>query len=186
MISPPYVHNQGEQYAVQPRRRAQRVACAAQTAPPPASRSSLAVSLPWHGWVALYCDAIYRKAYVTESASARDPRDLLPLTPPMFHIMVALADEERHGYGIIKDVTARTAGDVTIATGTLYGIIKRLLADGLVVESQRRPPAAHDDERRVYYRLTPFGRRVVAAEIERLESAVRSARGTRTLRKVPV
>jgi DNA-binding PadR family transcriptional regulator len=101
----------------------------------------------------------------------------------MFHVLVALADEERHGYAIIKDVAARTSGEVKIATGTLYGIIKRLLAEGLAVESKRRP-AESDDGRRIYYRLTAFGKRVVAAETERLEAAVRSARATRMLRKV--
>jgi DNA-binding PadR family transcriptional regulator len=117
-------------------------------------------------------------------ASERDPGDLLPLTPAMFHVLVALADEERHGYAIIKDVSMRTTGRVELGTGTLYGIIKRLLADGLVVESKRRPPADQDDERRRYYRLTPFGRRVVLAETARLEEMVRAARSTMVLRKV--
>jgi DNA-binding PadR family transcriptional regulator len=113
----------------------------------------------------------------------RDPIALLPLTTAMFHVLVALTDEELHGYAIIKDVSARTSGTVELGTGTLYGIIKRLVAEGLAVESSRRPAAAEDDERRRYYRLTPFGRRVVTAELERLESMVRTARGTRSLRK---
>jgi len=113
----------------------------------------------------------------------RDPGDLLPLSTAMFHVLVALADEERHGYAIIKDVSARTGGAVELGTGTLYGIVKRLLAEGLVVESRRRPPAAEDDERRRYYRLTDFGRRVVQAETERLEAMVRAARATVTLRR---
>src|SRR6185295_10510218 len=113
----------------------------------------------------------------------REPADLLPLTPAMFHVLVALVDEERHGYAIIKDVSARTSGAVELGTGTLYGIVKRLLADGLVVESRRRPPAAEDDERRRYYRLTDFGRKVVQAETERLEAMVHAARATLTLRK---
>ena len=112
----------------------------------------------------------------------RDPKDLLPLTPAMFHVLVALSDEDRHGYAIIKDVSTRTSGAVELGTGTLYGIIKRLLADGLAVESARRPPADKDDERRRYYRLTPLGRKVVAAELARLEDMVRAARGTRALR----
>jgi len=120
---------------------------------------------------------------MSAKGDARDPLELLPLSPAMFHVLVALADEDRHGYAIIKDVAARTAGQVTIATGTLYGIIKRLLAEGLAVESKRRPPAVSDDERRIYYRLTPFGRRVVTAETERLEAAVRAARATRMLGK---
>ena len=113
----------------------------------------------------------------------RDPHVLLPLTPAMFHVLVSLADEDRHGYAILKDVAARTAGAVELGTSTLYGIIKRLLAEGLAIESPRRPPADRDDERRRYYRLTDFGRRVVAAETARLEAMVTAARATRTLRK---
>jgi DNA-binding PadR family transcriptional regulator len=101
----------------------------------------------------------------------------------MFHVLVALTDEELHGYAIIKDVSMRTSGAVELGTGTLYGIIKRLLADGLAVESARRPAARNDDERRRYDRLTPFGRKVVAAELARLEAMVRAARGTRALRR---
>lgn len=113
----------------------------------------------------------------------RNPADHLPLTPAMFHVLVALADDDRHGYAIIKDVSARTEGRVELGTGTLYGIIKRLLADGLAIESGKRQPAHSDDPRRRYYKLTPFGRKVVAAETERLEAMVASARATRTLRK---
>jgi DNA-binding PadR family transcriptional regulator len=116
-------------------------------------------------------------------ASSRDPNDLLPLTPAMFHVLVALADEDRHGYAIIKDVSARTGGAVELGTGTLYGIIKRLLADGLVIEPKLRPPAGQDDERRRYYRLTPFGKRVIQAETERLEAMVHSVRATQQFRK---
>jgi DNA-binding PadR family transcriptional regulator len=113
----------------------------------------------------------------------RDPHSLLPLTPAVFHVLVALADEDRHGYAIIKHVAARSDGRVTLGTGTLYGIVKRLLADGLVVESKRRPAAAIDDERRRYYRLTDFGRQVMTAETERLEAMVSAARATRALGK---
>ena len=98
-------------------------------------------------------------------------------------ILRALADEPRHGYAIIKDVSARTAGRVELGTGTLYGIVKRLLAEGLAVESRTRPPARSDDERRRYYRLTAFGKQVVAAETARLEAMVRAARTTHMLRK---
>jgi DNA-binding PadR family transcriptional regulator len=114
----------------------------------------------------------------------RDPASLLPLTPAMFHVLVSLADDERHGYAIIKDVSARTEGRVELGTGTLYGIIKRLLGSGLVIESKRRPPVSDDDERRRYYRLTPFGRKVVAAETARLEDMVKAARTTRALRRI--
>src|SRR5262245_10884885 len=99
----------------------------------------------------------------------------------MYHVLVALADEERHGYAIIKTVARLTDDGVILSTGTLYGIIKRLLADGMIVESARRPAAADDDERRRYYRLTDFGRRVAVAEAERLEKMVAVARATRLL-----
>jgi DNA-binding PadR family transcriptional regulator len=111
----------------------------------------------------------------------RDPDALLPLTPAMFHVLVAMADGDRHGYAIIKDVAERTGGDVELSTGTLYGILKRVLAEGLAIEG-KRPAARNDDERRRYYRLTDFGRRVVAAETRRLEAMVSAARGTRALR----
>lgn len=120
---------------------------------------------------------------MTAARADRDPAALLPLTPATFHVLVALADGDRHGYGVIREVSTRTAGQVELGTGTLYGIIKRLLADNLVVESKRRPAAAQDDERRRYYRLTPFGRLVVTAETARLEAMVEGARGTRTLRR---
>jgi DNA-binding PadR family transcriptional regulator len=120
---------------------------------------------------------------MSSASPDRNPADLLPLTPATFHVLVALADGDLHGYAVIKDVSTRTAGRVELGTGTLYGIIKRLLADGLVVESKRRPPAAHDDERRRYYRLTTFGRLVVTAEITRLEAMVMAARSTMMLQK---
>lgn len=113
----------------------------------------------------------------------RNPLDYLPLTPAMFHVLIALADGDRHGYAVIKDVSARTRGQVELGTGTLYGIIKRLLADGLVVESRRRQPVDRDDARRKYYRLTLFGKDVVAAETDRLQAMVTAARSTRMLRR---
>jgi DNA-binding PadR family transcriptional regulator len=118
-----------------------------------------------------------------DDSSERDPEAYLPLTAAVFHVLVALADGDLHGYAVIKDVSTRTAGRVQLGTGTLYGIIKRLLAEGLVVESKRRPAAAHDDERRRYYRLTPFGGLVMTAEAARLESMVDAARATRLWRK---
>lgn len=111
--------------------------------------------------------------------TSRNPDDLLPLTPAMFHVLVALVDRDLHGYAVLQEVTRRTEGRVALGTGTLYGIIKRLLAEGLVVESDRRPAAAEDDERRRYYHLTAFGRLVVAAETARLEGMVRAAKTTR-------
>jgi DNA-binding PadR family transcriptional regulator len=115
------------------------------------------------------------------SPSGRDPAQYLPLTAPLYHVLVALADDEQHGYAIIKTVARLTDERVMLSTGTLYGIIKRLLADGLIVESRRRPAAAKDDERRRYYRITDFGRRVAVAEARRLEQMISVARAARLL-----
>ena len=111
----------------------------------------------------------------------RDPEALLPLTPAVFHILLALADGERHGYGIMQEVAARTDGKLRMGPGTLYGSIKRMLADGLIEESAARPDPMLDDERRRYYRLTGFGRRVAMAEAERLAGMVDVARAKRLL-----
>ncbi|HKE84506.1 MAG TPA: PadR family transcriptional regulator [Vicinamibacterales bacterium] len=108
------------------------------------------------------------------------PRDridaFLPLTPPMLHTLVALADGDKHGYAIIKEVARRTDGSVRLSAGTLYALIRRAEGDGLIVETDERPDISLDDERRRYYRLTALGRRVAAAEITRLESIVEMAR----------
>ena len=96
----------------------------------------------------------------------------LPLTPPVFHILLALAGGERHGYGIMQDVLEQTAGALELGPGTLYGCLKRMLAAGLVEESGERRDPAIDDERRRYYRMTAHGRRVVRAEAQRLAGAV--------------
>jgi DNA-binding PadR family transcriptional regulator len=109
----------------------------------------------------------------------RNAEFYLPLTPAMFHVLVALADGDKHGYAIMKEVEQRTGGSVTLSAGTLYGIIKRLVNDGMIEESRRRPAAARDDERRRYYRLTAFGREVAVAEAERLEQALGLARAKR-------
>jgi DNA-binding PadR family transcriptional regulator len=101
-----------------------------------------------------------------------EPEDLLPLTPPIFHIMLALADGERHGYSIMQEVAAQTEGQIKMGPGTLYGSIKRMLAANLIEESDERPDPALDDERRRYYRLTAWGRRVLAAETARLAHLV--------------
>jgi len=95
-----------------------------------------------------------------------------PLTPPVFHILLSLAEEERHGYGIMQDVTQQTGGALQLGPGTLYGCLKRMLAAGLVEESDERPDPSLDDERRRYYRMTVKGRRVVRAEAQRLAGAV--------------
>jgi DNA-binding PadR family transcriptional regulator len=105
------------------------------------------------------------------------------LTKEVFHVLLSLADDTRHGYGIIQDVTAATGGAVVLRTGTLYNILKRLLEEGVIVESDRRPGAGDDDERRRYYALTAMGRRVVQAEAQRLEQMVNLARTRRMLPK---
>jgi len=104
------------------------------------------------------------------------PEAFLPLTPAVLHIMLALVDGERHGYSIMQEVTLRTGGKVRMGPGTLYGSIKRMIADGLIEESAERPDPALDDERRRYYRLTNLGQRVMRAEVQRLEQIVHLAR----------
>lgn len=106
----------------------------------------------------------------------RDPIAVLPLTPALFHVLLALADGQKHGYAILKEVEQRTGGAVSLSTGTLYGIVKRLLADGLIRDS-----AAGSDERRRAYRLTAFGRRVALAEAERLRDLVSAAQAKKLL-----
>ena len=112
-----------------------------------------------------------------------DADTTLPLTPAMFHVLLALAGDDLHGYAILKEVELRTDGEVKLSTGTLYGIIKRLLNDGLISELRQRPAAREDDERRRYYRLTPKGRDLAAAEAERLEKVVSLARARRLLKR---
>lgn len=104
-----------------------------------------------------------------------------PLTPPVFHILLALTGEELHGYGIMLDVARQTDGELQLGPGTLYGCLKRMLAAGLVTESDERPDPALDDERRRYYRVTELGQHVVRAEARRLENAVSEARAKRLL-----
>lgn len=99
-----------------------------------------------------------------------------PLTPAVFHILLALSDGEKHGYAIMKDVEAQTNGQLNMGPGTLYGCIKRMLTSALIEEADERPDPALDDERRRYYRLTALGVRVASAESERLAAAVTVAR----------
>lgn len=100
--------------------------------------------------------------------------DVLP--PATFHILLALADEDRHGYAIIQDVLARTGGDLRLSAGTLYRSIQRMLDQGLIVETRDRPAPEDDDERRRYYRITPEGTAAARAEARRLGQLVRMAR----------
>ena len=105
------------------------------------------------------------------------------LTPQMLQVLLSLADGDKHGYAILKDVEEHSGGEVRLNTGTLYAIIKRLLADGLIVEPRNRPRAEDDDQRRRYYRLTPKGRQVAAAEVERMERLVARAHDRKLVRK---
>ena len=101
------------------------------------------------------------------------------VTPAMFNVLLALADGEKHGYAILKEVAEQTQGEARLSTGTLYGIIKRLLAEGLIAESRTRPSAERDDQRRRYYRVTEAGRGVAAAEAARMEKLIARARAKR-------
>jgi DNA-binding PadR family transcriptional regulator len=102
--------------------------------------------------------------------------DFLPLTPAIAHILLAVADEDRHGYAIMQEVARLTDGATRMGPGTLYGTIKRLLAAGLLEEADERPDRALDDERRRYYRITALGRRVIEAESARLATLLAAAR----------
>jgi DNA-binding PadR family transcriptional regulator len=106
----------------------------------------------------------------------RDANEFLPLPEATFHILVALVDTERHGYAIIQDVEARTGGELRLSAGTLYRSIARMVEQGLIAEVVRKGPLRLDDERRRYYRITPFGTAVARAEMRRLAQLVRLAR----------
>jgi len=107
---------------------------------------------------------------------SREAEAFLPLPSATLHILLALADEDRHGYAIIQEVAARTNGALRLSAGTLYRSIQRMLEDGLIVEPRERPAPNDDDERRRYYRLTLLGRAVARAEARRLADLVRMAR----------
>ncbi len=111
-------------------------------------------------------------------AKDEDPDSLLPLPAAVFHILIALADRDRHGYSIMQDVSARTGGKAQLSAGTLYSSIRRMLEQGLIDELSKSPDPTSTDERRRYYRLTRFGRRVAAAEVARLNALLRQARTT--------
>lgn len=102
-------------------------------------------------------------------------KGVLPLSPAMFYILLALPDGPKHGYAIMKEVEEVTDGRITLGPGSLYGSIKRLLQAKMIVETDQRPIRALDDERRRYYQLTDYGRRVLVGEVNRLASAVRLA-----------
>ena len=112
------------------------------------------------------------------------PEEFLPLTPAVFHILVALGDGEAHGYAIMQNVLTRTGGTVRLSAGTLYGAVSRLLEGGLITELEERPDPEMDDTRRRYYRLTDLGSRVLAAEVHRLSDLIRVARSTKAIQKM--
>lgn len=107
-----------------------------------------------------------------------NPETLLPLLPATFHILIALADGDRHGYAIIQEIAARTGGAVKLGAGTLYRSLQRMLEQGLIEETGDRPAPDEDDERRRYYRITGFGEAVARAEARRLSDLVRLARAS--------
>jgi len=107
-----------------------------------------------------------------------NPDSMLPLQAAVFHILIALADRDRHGYSIMQDVAARTGGKVQLSPGTLYSSIRRMLEQGLIEELAESPDPSSTDERRRYYRLSRFGRRVAAAEVDRLSALLQQARAT--------
>jgi DNA-binding PadR family transcriptional regulator len=106
------------------------------------------------------------------------PESLLPLPPATFHILLALADEDRHGYAIIQEISARTNGKLKMSAGTLYRSVQRMLEQDLIVETEDRPDPEFDDERRRYYRITPFGRAVARAETSRMAELVVQAKAS--------
>lgn len=113
------------------------------------------------------------------------PDNMLPLPTAQLHILLALADGEKHGYAVMREVESMTDGDVTMGPGTLYGTVKKMLNAGLVEETDQRPDPKMDDERRRYYRLTGLGERALEAETARLERLVRTSHAKRTGRFEP-
>ncbi|QBD75559.1 PadR family transcriptional regulator [Ktedonosporobacter rubrisoli] len=113
--------------------------------------------------------------------SSKNPEERLPLTQAAFHILLSLADGERHGYSIMRDISTHTKGKLRLGPATLYRSIKHLEEDSLIEESNARPDPALDDERRRYYRLTESGREVLVAEVRRLEDVLMVARTKRSL-----
>ena len=114
--------------------------------------------------------------------SDSDAESFLPLPRDTFHILVSLADRERHGYSVMQDIAERTDGALRLSPSSLYASIKRLLEQGLIEELAERPDPQHDDERRRYYRLSRLGRQVAMAEARRLERLLADARATGLLR----
>lgn len=120
---------------------------------------------------------------MAQKGKKRDPKPYLPLTPQVFQVLLSLADGNKHGYGILKEVRSRTRGEVVFNLSTLYGIIQRLESEGIIAEAKGRPEPALDDSRRRYFCLTEFGRDVAAAELNRLEDIVGTARAKQLRRR---
>ena len=118
---------------------------------------------------------------MTRQARVESVQSFLPLKSQWFHILLSLAGEEQHGYGIMQDVLERTTGQVRLWPATLYGSLKRLIEADLIEESRSRPAPELDDARRRYYRLTPLGRRVLDAECERLQALVNAIQSKRAV-----
>jgi len=123
-------------------------------------------------------DNYIHSGYTPSATMNNEAEDLLPLPPVTFHILVALADEDRHGYAIMQDVAQRTGGALKLGAGTLYRSVQRMLEQGLISEVSSRPAPEMDDERRRYYRITPFGRTVAKAEARRLAQMLKLARAS--------
>ncbi len=129
-------------------------------------------------WIVFFYE---KRKEILVKQHASDPESQLPLSPAIFHILLVLAGGERHGYGIMQETTLRSDGKVNLGPGTLYRSLRRLLTDGLIEESDERPVPELDDERRHYYRLTPFGLQVARAEAQRLAALVRIAQSQQLL-----
>jgi DNA-binding PadR family transcriptional regulator len=106
-----------------------------------------------------------------------DPRSLLPLKPPVFEILLSLDGAEKHGYALRSEIAERTQGRIELFPAQLYRYLRRMVADAIIEESEEPATSDSDDERRRYYRLTPFGRQVARAELKRLEEVLQAARG---------
>lgn len=117
--------------------------------------------------------------------SHRDADPLLPLTPAVFQILLAVADAPRHGLGILQEVEERTSGGVRLGPGTLYGTLQRMCAAGLLEPSEDRPPVDRDDPRRRYYRISALGRQAARREAERLSALLEVAKAKRVFRRLP-
>jgi DNA-binding PadR family transcriptional regulator len=114
-------------------------------------------------------------------SSQRDPKEKIPLSPIALYVLLALADADRHGYAIIKEIETATGGEVRLLPGSLYRLIKQLVDDAWIIEVEGPRSAVPDDERRRYYRITPWGRQIAQAEVERLAGVMRMARAAKLI-----